>query len=78
MADSHSLAHRFTLACPVRAVAGPGGLLMPPRPEAADEQRIDDLIAHHLAAHKLEVLKQAELVRALLCMHLPCLPIFLS
>jgi hypothetical protein len=38
---------------------------MPPRPEAADEQRIDDLIAQHLASHKLEVLRQGELVCSL-------------
>jgi len=36
---------------------------MPPRPEAADEQRIDDLIAQHLSHQKLEVLKQSGLVR---------------
>ena len=36
---------------------------MPPRPEAADEQRIDDLIVQHLSHHKLEVLKQSGLVR---------------
>ncbi len=44
--------------------AAPGGLVMPPRPEAADEQRIDDLIAQHLSHQKLEVLKQSELVRS--------------
>ena len=44
-----------------------------PRPEAADEQRIDDLIAQHLSVHKLEVLKQGELVRSLMVM--PALPV---
>lgn len=42
---------------------GEGGLALPPRPEALDEQRIDDLIAENLAVHKLEVLRSDELVR---------------
>ena len=42
---------------------GLDGLALPPRPEALDEQRIDDLIAENLAAHKLEVLRSDELVR---------------
>lgn len=48
-----------------RAPAGfrADGLPLPPRPEALDEQRIDDLIAEALAVHKLEVLRSDELVR---------------
>ena len=55
------LVYRLSLFC--CGNAAPGRLVMPPRPEAADEQRIDDLIAQHLSHHKLEVLKQSGLVR---------------
>ena len=51
----------LTLILTFTLTPAPGALA--PRPEAADEQRIDDLIAQHLSAHKLEVLKQSELVR---------------
>lgn len=46
-----------------RAGFAADGLPLPPRPEALDEQRIDDLITEALAVHKLEVLRSDELVR---------------
>ena len=65
MVEGPARTSEITAVIPAFAVhAAPGGLVMPPRPEAADEQRIDDLIAQHLSQQKLEILKQGELVRS--------------
>ena len=42
--------------------------MMPPRPQASDEQRINDIIAQHVSPLKLEVLEQGDMVRLLRCL----------
>ena len=73
--ECKALKSRLDVIYPDSSHAGFGvdGLPLPPRPEALDEQRIDDLIAENLAVHKLEVLRQDELVRPAL-QFVPILP----